>query len=98
MVQPGVNERTDQPRPNRPLVVRRVAGSQVAVIFRFIIGMIGRQAAQADRRQQVFRNLVEHGLPARWIEHRVVKGDGKDLLIKMATDPDQASKMIKLKK
>src|SRR3954468_1861050 len=40
--QPGVDIRADQPRPYRPLVISCIARSQIAEIFRVVVGMIRR--------------------------------------------------------
>src|SRR5262252_9766319 len=50
--EPGVDERPDQPCPDRPLVISRVARAQIAVVRRPVIGMAWRERAQTERRQQ----------------------------------------------
>src|SRR6267143_5009251 len=52
--QPGVDEWPDQPGPDRALMIRAVAGAQVAGINRFVIGTVGRKRAQTDWRDQFF--------------------------------------------
>src|SRR5262249_43395120 len=47
---PGVEERTDEPRPHRSLMIGGIAGTQVAIVLRLVIGMAGRQRAQSHRR------------------------------------------------
>ena len=56
--EPGVDERPDQPGPDRSLVIGGVAGPQVAEVLRLVIGMARRQRPQADRRQQSSRATV----------------------------------------
>ena len=61
--QPGIRERSDQPGPDRPLMIGSVARTQVAVILRFIIRMSGSQRPQSERGQQTILDGVQHGLP-----------------------------------
>ena len=57
-LEPGVDERADQPGPHRALVIGRVARAQVAVVVRLVVGIARRERAQADRRQQAFAHHV----------------------------------------
>ena len=52
-LEPGVDEGADQPAPHRALVIGRVARAQVAVVARLVVGVAGRERAQADRREQL---------------------------------------------
>src|ERR1044071_2092404 len=40
-LEPGVDERADQPSPNGALVIGRVAGAQIAEIARLVFGVPG---------------------------------------------------------
>src|SRR5215217_6310643 len=42
-LEPGVDERADQPSPDSALVIGRVAGAQIAEIARLVFGVAGRQ-------------------------------------------------------
>ena len=58
-LEPCIDERADQPSPDRALVVGRVAGAQVAVVLRLVVAVPRRERAQADRRQQPLAHDVE---------------------------------------
>src|SRR6185312_15404485 len=79
-LEPGVDPRADQPRPDRALVVRRVARPQIAEIAFFVLRLARRQRAQADRGEQPLAHDVEHRVPARPLEYRMVERDGEDLV------------------
>ena len=51
-LQPGVDERADQPGPDGALVIGGVAGAQVAVVVGLVVRVARRERAQADGRQQ----------------------------------------------
>src|SRR5262245_57679224 len=78
--EPGVDERPDQPGPDRPLVISRVARAQVAVVRRPVIGMAWRERAQADRRQQPIGDHVEHGFPFVFVEDRILQRERQQLV------------------
>src|SRR5919198_3409747 len=42
-LQPGVDERTDEPSPDRALVIGRVARAQIAEVARLVVGIAGRE-------------------------------------------------------
>ena len=79
-LEPGVDPRADEPAPHRPLMVRRVARTQIAEILCFVIGIAGRERSQADRRQKSRLHDVDDALPSRAIEHRIVERDRDDLI------------------
>ena len=64
-LEPGVDEGPDQPGPHRALVVGGVARAQVAVVGRLVVGVPGRQRAQAHRREQRSRTASSTGASAR---------------------------------
>ncbi len=43
--QPGIDERADQPRPNRSLMVSAVARTEVAAVNRFVFRIVRRERA-----------------------------------------------------
>ena len=49
-LEPGVNERTNQPRPDRALMISAVAGAEVAAINRFVGWIIRGKRSKPDRR------------------------------------------------
>ena len=61
---PCIDKRPDQPRPHGALMISRIARTQIAIIFGFVVRFAGRQGAQAHRRQQPFSYCLQHGLPA----------------------------------
>src|SRR5260370_398556 len=78
--QPGVDKRTDQPGPNRALMVRAVARTQIAAVNWFVIWIVGRKRAQTDRCDQFFFHDVKHRTPMFWIERRMIERDGEQLV------------------
>ena len=79
-LQPRVDERTDQPAPHRALVIGRVARAQVAEVARLVVGVAGRERAQADRRQQPIAHDAHHRLPAVARQHRMRQRDREHLV------------------
>ena len=78
--EPGVDERPNEPGPDGALVVGRIARTQVAEVFRFIIRMAGRQCAQSQGSQQFFARDPQHGFPSILLEDRVLEGDCEKLI------------------
>ena len=68
---PCVDERSEQPRPNRTLMVGGIAAAQVAVVLRLVVGMLRAQGAQTERRQKLVANRFEYRLPTTPREHRM---------------------------
>src|SRR5690242_3898391 len=79
-LQPGIDERPDQPSPYRPLMVGRVAGAEIAEVSRLEVRMARRERAQAEGCQQLALHGVDDRRPAARLEHRVRQRDGEDLV------------------
>src|SRR4051812_45556142 len=79
-LEPGIDERPDQPRPDRSLVVGAIARPQVAGIKRFVIRMFRRERTKTDRRDQLLFRDIDHRFPARRFEHRMVERDREQLV------------------
>src|SRR5688572_5312011 len=77
---PGVNEWSNQPPPDRSLVVRAVARTQVAVVARLVIRMLRIERPQPDWRQQPAFHRIEYCAPTGLVEHRVLQREGKNLI------------------
>ncbi len=78
--QPRVDERPDQPRPNRALMVGAIARAQIASVNRFVFRIVWRERAQTERREQFFFHNVDDRLPTFRIEDRMVNRDGQQLI------------------
>src|ERR1043165_4664247 len=78
--EPGVNERADEPGPDRALMIGRVARLQVAVVGRLELRVFGRERAQADGRQKLRARDFEHRLPARLVEHGMFEREREELV------------------
>src|ERR1700736_415733 len=78
--EPGVDEWTDQPGPNRALMIRAVTGSKITGVNWFVIWIVGRERAQTDRCYQFFFHDVEHRTPMFWIERGMIKRNGEQLV------------------
>src|SRR5262245_2423876 len=61
--QPRVDERTDEPGPDRSLVIRGVSRAQIAEVLRLEVGMMLVEGAKAVGRQQPVGDNVEDGRP-----------------------------------
>src|SRR3954451_25489256 len=70
-LEPGVDERPDQPGPDGPLVIGGVAGAEVAVVFRLVVGMAGGERTEADGGEKPLARDRDDRLPARPVEDRV---------------------------
>src|SRR6185312_12240739 len=79
-LQPGINERPDEPCPHSPLMVSRIARPKVAIIPGLVFRIVRRERAQTDWREEFLLHDIEHRLPAftrqRWMRQR----DRKDLI------------------
>ena len=78
--QPGVNERTDQPCPDRALMISRITGAQIAEVFGFVIGC----SRLSERRPTGVSSLVFGRLPAPvsngLVQNRVSQREGENLV------------------
>ena len=63
-LEPRVDERADEPRPDGALVIRGIARAEIAVVGRLEVGMIGRERAQADGRHELRARDVDHRAPS----------------------------------
>jgi len=75
-----VTVRPDEPRPNRPLMIRAIALPLVARVLRAILVALRRQRPQPIRRQQLLRHHIEHRLLLRLVQRRIRQADGEDLV------------------
>src|SRR2546423_11571673 len=78
--EPRVNKRTDEPGPDRALMIRAVAGAQIAGVNRLVIGTIRGKRAQTDRRHQFLLYDLQNRFPMFCIEHRMIERDGEQLV------------------
>src|SRR6185369_13208965 len=72
-LEPRVDPGADEPRPDRALMVRRVARAQVAEVARLEVRIVRRERAETDGREQTLLHDVEHGLPTRAVQHWMVQ-------------------------
>src|SRR4051812_6756693 len=77
---PGIDERPDQPTPDRPLMISRVARPQVAIILRLVIGMPWRQGAETERSKQTLPHHLNDRLPSGAVQHGMVQRNGENLI------------------
>src|SRR4029077_14333954 len=78
--QPRIDERPDQPGPNRALVIRTLSGTKVTAINRFVIWIVWRKRAQTDRREQFFLRNFENRFPMFCVENRMIEREGDQLI------------------
>src|SRR5262245_16582933 len=79
-LEPGIDEGTDEPRPDGALMVRGVPCPEIAVIGRLEIGMVQRERAKPERRHELVPRDVDHRLPSRAVEHWVRQRNGEELV------------------
>src|SRR6202044_1150728 len=68
--EPGINVWSDQPGPDRALMIGGIAGAKIAIVLGFVVFVIGRERSQSNRRQQLRARYVQHRGPARFIQDR----------------------------
>src|SRR5471032_1386617 len=73
-------ERTEQPAPDRALVIDRVAVAWTTGVAASVVGMPWRQAAQAHRREQLTAADIHHGACAPRVEQPGTQRDREDLI------------------
>src|SRR6185437_11025883 len=78
--QPRINERSNQPCPYRALMIGGVASAKIAIISRFEVPVSRGKRSQPYRRQQLLFHYLQHRVPARFVENRMVQRDRKDLI------------------
>jgi hypothetical protein len=72
-LEPGVDEGTDQPCPNRTLMVGSITRVQVSVIAGLLVWLFRRERAEADWRQKLLPGRGNNSCPPGRIEHRVIQ-------------------------
>src|SRR5262249_16255219 len=68
---PGIEERPNEPRPYRSLMISGVARTQIAMIGRLVVRLARRPRTQAERSQQPLAHHVHHGTPALAFQDRI---------------------------
>src|SRR5262245_32038226 len=71
--EPGLDEGTDEPRPDGPLMVRAVALADSSLVARAVPGLPGRERAQAQRGQEARLHAVDDRPRALALEERLGK-------------------------
>ena len=61
-------------------MVSRVAGTQIAEIFRLVVAMITAEGTQADRRQQLLAGDLKDGFPSGLVKNRMFERNGEQLI------------------
>ena len=77
---PRVDEWSDQPRPDRPLVIREISRTQIAEILWLIVRVTRRERTQAVWREQLIVRHVDDGLPTLLIENGMRQRDREQLI------------------
>ena len=78
--QPGVDEGSDQPGPNRALMIRAISRAKVSTVERLVIRMVRRKRTKADWREQFALGHINYRFPVRLVQHRVIQRDGEKLI------------------
>src|SRR5262249_13422910 len=79
-LEPGVEERTDEPGPHGSLVVGGIARTQIAIVLRFVVGMTRRQGTQTHRREQTLPDYLQYRLPTVLFQDSMGQGDSEYLV------------------
>src|SRR6476661_7308354 len=69
-LEPRIDERPDEPGPDRALVVRRIARPQVAVVARLEVGIAWRERTKADGCEQSIAHDTDDRFPPIRLQHR----------------------------
>src|SRR5207302_1150313 len=77
---PRAHERTDQPWPDRALMIGAVAVVRIAFVSPAILWIGGREAAQSVRRQQMLLDNAQDTFRLVIGDHRVSQTHGKYLV------------------
>ena len=88
---PSVDEGTDQPRPDRALVVRTVALPNPTLVSRHVVRVAGRETPQADRRPELGLDALENDSRRRAVDEREREPAEREDLIgpkTIVSDPD----------
>src|ERR1700731_4034446 len=78
--EPGIDERSNQPGPNRALMISAVTRTQVAGVNRFVFGIVGRKRTQPHRRDQFLLHNIDNRRPSFLVEHGMIERDGEELI------------------
>src|SRR5271165_3888477 len=78
--QVGFDKRPEQPRPHRPLMVRRVAGVSISAIMPYISRIRRSQCAQPEWSQQLTFQFPYDPRRPFHVKHGIVQTYGKDLV------------------
>src|SRR5713226_7358363 len=79
-LQPRVDKRTDQPGPDRALMIRAIARPQITAVNWFVIGIVGRERTESNwSHQSLLRNLDDR-LPTLRIQNRMIERNGEELI------------------
>ena len=79
-LKPCINEGTDQPSPNRTLMIRGISRAKITIIPRFVVGFARSKRSQPDGSEQsLFRN-IDHRAPTRFVQHWVVQRNRQQLI------------------
>src|SRR5215472_6028816 len=76
----SADERTHQPRPHGPLVIRGVAVSNPALVASSIAGMMPRERTQSNRSEKFVLYHIDQLPRALHRKHCVLKARGDDLV------------------
>src|SRR5271154_3076373 len=78
--EPSIDERTDEPGPNRALVVSGVAVAEIAVVFGLEVAFARTEGPKTKRCEQFGLHAFHDWRPLLFVEYREIERDGKDLI------------------
>src|SRR5262245_42029057 len=77
---PRVDEWSNEPRPNSPLVIGEISCAQIAEILWLKVRVTRRERTQSVWRQQLIVHYINNGLPSLRIKYRMRQRDREQLI------------------
>src|SRR2546427_5717965 len=78
--EPRVNKWANEPGPNRALMIRAIARTQITAVDWFVIRIVRRERTEANGRDQFFFRDLHDRSPMRRIQNRMIERNGKELI------------------
>src|SRR5581483_3435692 len=79
-LEPSIDERSNQPRPDSALMIRRITGAKVAIVARLEVSFARCKRTKTYRSQQSLFDDIQHRRPAKLIENWIIQRNRKYLV------------------
>src|SRR6266568_5662432 len=78
--EPRINKWANEPGPNRALMIRAIARTQITAVDWFVIRIVRRERTEANGCDQFFFRYLHDRSPMRRIQNRMIERNGKELI------------------